>query len=923
MTDDDILKTLLRIEKLLGGAATTVVPRVPTNIAGGAGRRPALNDKKAEAEKQKTYKATVTNFSSLNDAAIGLGKTFGGLSRTVTNTRSRFVELNRTMRASSKGTAVAKEEADRPREEADRSKPRGFLENLFSSMGAKSTKTGVDEAGKSIISFGKKFDYIKAGLTSFGVMISKALVPAFHDFYALQAAGIDASSSLAGLYVDAGKAGMSLKEYTAVLMESSVAVTRASSMDAFNKTLQSSNDRLAGLGIFGEEATKLSASLATSATTLGIPQEQLAKAMVDQVDVFGQLRKSSLMTAEQFRALTADLAENQEVQSQLLGMDKNDRAARFTELTQLESIGLSMGSTTKASKALGDALIDQRKLLAPQRFEAAGQIRQAGAILGMDTGDTETLAGLAQKKKLTPEEGATAARLAGQLQESVDRLASTGDIQQENVAEQLQQMFQKSGIDRLLTAAGNVRLTEQSGPAGVNKNFSTGVEGMLKWVGQANAWLEGIKKNSIVEGVVGAIGSAAFSTGLGNVIGSSLGNILPRLFGRGAAALSAEAAGAGAASIAEGAAGAAAAGTAADKAATATSGVAKVLGTVATALPAVINAASSLSDLTDAQKKKAAATSPEELASAKEDEKKAAGAGVGGTVGAAVGIIISGFVDAFTLGTFTITNGIIIAATTWLGSKLGSWFMSDSPTNKALKDNADKTKDNTDAVKKSSALLQGTTVGVLTSSDNLTNRIEQSAKTLRDAGLTTAAQEPPLTEPEKSKIREQAYTEMSGPMSGDAANTADVEQRYQDLLAQAQLGRAAAAPIVAPAAAPIVAPAPAPIIATPAAPIVAPAPAPIIATPAPSPVVTVTQPAGTPEDVAAAAATAAVSNLPAPPAPALPDAVATQLGTMIELLRQMLTAEQLQAAGLDELVRAAGRPTFTDQAESFQRILQN
>jgi len=65
---------------------------------------------------------------------------------------------------------------------------------------------------------------------------------------------------------------------------------------------------------------------------------------------------------------------------------------------------------------------------------------------------------------------------------------------------------------------------------------------------------------------------------------------------------------------------------------------------------------------------------------------------------------------------------------------------------------------------------------------------------------------------------------------------------------------------------------------------------------------------------------------PAAPAPATPGtAVATPMDTLIaqvsamnSLLSQILSAEQAQAAGIDGLNRAVGRPTFSDNEQAFK-----
>ena len=581
--EDDILKTLGRIEKILGqGSVASGLGRAPPRVAGGrnGSTDPAADrsNSRDTGNQKKTFKAVVVSLNNLNDSSNNLNRSFSGLSKTVLNTRANFIEMNRSMRALTRaqpqtiqnqpapvvdvdlsginGVILQIQNLLRPRPGAPRPVPPGspgrptpgpsprpqplppggptpgpgggggggrgpggLLGGLFDGPGS----PGGRLAG-GLRNLFADTNVVAGGFIVAAKLLAGAIAPVVEDILKLEAAGISSSSALGGLYLDAAMAGMSLSEYTKVLQDSSPAVSRALSMDAFNKTLQVSRDRLENLGIFGAEATKLSASLANSATTLGVPQANLADATNAQIATFATLRKTSLLTAEGFQQLTAELANSQEVQSNLLGLQGDERAARFDELTQIRTLGLRMGATQQASDALGKALLAQRDLTAPKRFESAGRIRQAGAMFGMDPGDTDTLAGLSRKKNLTVDEAATATALGADLQSRIEAELNSGDIQRENNAEVMQESLNSSGIGKFLQAAGNANLTSQSGPAGVNKDFANGTSGLLKAVGRWAAVLDGAEQNPIAKAVAGALGAIFGGFGL-----RSLFRALPRL----------------------------------------------------------------------------------------------------------------------------------------------------------------------------------------------------------------------------------------------------------------------------------------------------------------------------------------------------------------------------------------------------------
>lgn len=581
--EDDILKTLVRIEKALGnGSVTSGLGRSSPSVAGGKkgnARQPIDRD---EANRKKTFRATMAALQDITNSSATLNRSFTGLNKTVLQTRGNFVAMNRTMRAMPKSLTPPPAPAPvpipqippAPREESSSSSkkkpkyntdPWRVLPPFFRDFGTNLTETlregfaarnstTVTGTGRgsgrgnppgsppinpldlgpqqprrklagAITDITGKIRGAGAAVTSFTIALAGAVVPIARDVLLLHSAGIQASSALGGMYIDAARAGMSLQEYTKVIQSSSVAVTRSGSMAEFNAQLQVTNRRLEGLGIFGAEATKLSASLATSTTALGIPQSQLADATNAQIEVFERLRKTSLLTADEFQKLTEGLASNQTVQSQLLGMAPAQRAARMNELTQIKTIGLSLGSTKAASDALGDALIATRNLTAPKRFEAAGRIRQAGAMFGVDSSSTERLAQLSRKKIRTADEDREVVALAAPLQAAIQRAMQSGNISQENAAEQVSAALDSSGIGDVLKKAGNVALTTDSGQAGVNRNFAKGSSDLLIATGRLMAWMDGLEKNTIIK----ALGTGA----IGALVGQILLRALPVLGIRG------------------------------------------------------------------------------------------------------------------------------------------------------------------------------------------------------------------------------------------------------------------------------------------------------------------------------------------------------------------------------------------------------
>lgn len=347
----------------------------------------------------------------------------------------------------------------------------------------------------------KSFDEFFGRIRSWTVQLRDVLSDVIRDVYNLQARGIQAGNSLTGLYGSVIKAGMSLDEYTAMMEENSAALVRAKSIEDFTDQVADSRKQLAKLGSFGPSATRLVAAINTATVTVGIPQEKLAQATESQVKLFGQLRKSTLMTADAFRDLVADISSNQNVQEDLLGMAPIERQARMQQLMQIGTLGHQMGLTQDASKRLTDALLSQRKATAQQRFQAAGYIRQAGAIIGMGGRETEELAKLRMKKRRTPEEEARFVELSGMMEEGIQRMMNSGNIQAEFIAEKLDEILGSTPQGEVQKAAGQARAQQQAGPVraeGIGRETTT----VQQQIGETLTTISGFMKNPLGEAAI-------------------------------------------------------------------------------------------------------------------------------------------------------------------------------------------------------------------------------------------------------------------------------------------------------------------------------------------------------------------------------------------------------------------------------------
>ena len=348
-------------------------------------------------------------------------------------------------------------------------------------------------------------------------------------FQVVAARGLGAAGSLFSLYGSAIASGMELREYAKLLDENNGAVSRASSLDDFNKQLDVGRDALKKYGVFGPEATELAAAMNNSATLLGVPQAQLADATRGQIGVFDQLRKTTGLTAEAFTELVREMRDNEVIQRELIGLAPAERAQRQTELLQMSSWGKSLGLSEQAQRSLTQAIIDQRRSTVKERFQARGRITQAFALAGLSADDAEEARQLTNKRNKTTEESQRLVELFGQYNERSEAAKQSGNDGLANQFESMDEFLGQTINKPLLDAANAVKLAADSGP---QQNTSQGqVLGEINQkLGVAITWLEGMAKNPLGLAAAGAVTAAltyfagrAFATIVGSQIASVIG----------------------------------------------------------------------------------------------------------------------------------------------------------------------------------------------------------------------------------------------------------------------------------------------------------------------------------------------------------------------------------------------------------------
>jgi hypothetical protein len=340
--------------------------------------------------------------------------------------------------------------------------------------------------------------------------------------------GYGTLSGFASLSAAAISAGMSLKEYTQFLDNNMGALSRSSSIEDFQKQLSVGTDALAKFGVFGADATQMTASMVSSSQALGVPMDQMSSSINNQISVFEQLRKTTGITSVAFEKITEQIMSNDAVQKEMLGLSAGERDARKTQITQLATFGTGLGLSTQAASQLTSALLEQRKSTVKQRFEQKGRLRQALALAGFSDVDQTRAAELQGKRNKTSAEEQELLDIKGRLGQSLESMKQDeSNPGSQNIAEQASGLLDTAGLGSSMEAAMNVQLAKESG---TQKNADMGktLSNTEQAIGKSNALLSAIAASTAVIAAA-SVGSMLFGKF------SGLGKGLAGLFGAGGA----------------------------------------------------------------------------------------------------------------------------------------------------------------------------------------------------------------------------------------------------------------------------------------------------------------------------------------------------------------------------------------------------
>jgi hypothetical protein len=362
-----------------------------------------------------------------------------------------------------------------------------------------------------------------------------------NDYLSLARVGLGSWKNLGMMSINAMKAGMSLEDYRKTVMANNAFATRVGSIDEFDRITNAADAQLATLGVFGAESKALQASLANSNVMLGISTGSLIDTAKGQINAFEDLRKSTNLTGEEFGNLIGTLAKNENVQREMLGVAPAQRSVRFAEIAAISVANQKLLGTGAAADALTQAMIAARGDTVKGRYESAGRLRQAGAMVGMGAEGDRAAQIAMMGARASAADQAELQDILGRIDSSLQTSYQTGSLGQQNAIDVMSEALAATGQGKTMIANRPAVLAQQSGQAGSNRDFGQHVNAFGEAVGKLTSALAGFQA-SIGPAAMIAAGSFALAFAripllrfLGNALGANpiltniRGNVLPNV----------------------------------------------------------------------------------------------------------------------------------------------------------------------------------------------------------------------------------------------------------------------------------------------------------------------------------------------------------------------------------------------------------
>jgi len=311
----------------------------------------------------------------------------------------------------------------------------------------------------------------------------------------------------------------------------------------FKKSLIESQKSLRGLTTNYEEAAKVSGMFHKNMARIGVSQDQLGDAVLQQTKIYEDNYRALGYTAEEFANLTNELINDQGMRDVLLTLQEKERKAYVLGIQQRMAEYQTMGYTIDRAKELQKTFQNLVGMDPRERMKQAAKKRAMMGAMGMGSEATELFNLEVQYRTMTADQKKDADIRMAQIQSDAAKtfgeMSGAGSSLGQSMA--MQVMASKTGFDQVArtfeTESGQGLVIDKAQLEKTNEISTTAknILGAMDYWGAASNSAIGSLATNLITGIGGIVLGMAGKNMLGSIF-SKLGmSGLGSMFGMGGA----------------------------------------------------------------------------------------------------------------------------------------------------------------------------------------------------------------------------------------------------------------------------------------------------------------------------------------------------------------------------------------------------
>lgn len=323
--------------------------------------------------------------------------------------------------------------------------------------------------------------------------------------------------------------GISQIEYMKLLKETRVEGLAAASAGVdFRKSLEESQNSLIYLTANTEEAAKVSGMFHKNMARMGVSQDQLGDAVLQQTAMYKNNYRALGYTAEQFAALSEELINDQGMRSTLINLQEKERKQYILGIQQRMTEYQTMGYTIERAKELQKTFQALGEMSPKERMKQAAKKRAMMGAMGMGAEGAELMDLEIRYKTMSAADKLVAEKRMAEIQaqgaKALGEMTGAGATIGQSMA--MQMMAQKTGFDNVAktfekeTGKG-IKFDEKlrDNTSEISRISALILKAMNFWGGAEQSALGSLLTNTL-KGLAGLGATIVAAVGIGKIAGS-------------------------------------------------------------------------------------------------------------------------------------------------------------------------------------------------------------------------------------------------------------------------------------------------------------------------------------------------------------------------------------------------------------------